>query len=97
MDVLSIIKSSLFAFVSSLLRNLLVAGLSWLASRKLIDASTSSQLATFVPLVGATLAWSFFEKYVLAKLNLQKVIAALNLPAGSSTAHLDEALRKAKT
>jgi hypothetical protein len=96
MDVLSIIKSSLFAFVSSVARNLLLAGLTWLVSRKVIDEATSSQLLTFAPMVLAAVAWSFVEKYVLAKLHFEKLQTALNLPTGSTLAHLDEALRKQK-
>lgn len=47
-------------------------------------------------MVLAAVAWSFVEKYVLAKLHFEKLQTALNLPTGSTLAHLDEALRKQK-
>jgi len=94
MDVLSIIRSSLSAFIMAIVRNAVVVATTWLASRKLIDAETSSQLLAFIPMVVASIGWSLIEKYVFARLNLQKLQVAASLPAGSSLAHLDEELRK---
>lgn len=96
MDILSIIRSSLFAFVSSVARHLLMMGLTWLVAKNMIDANTSDQLLTLGPMVAAAVAWSFVDKYVLAKVNLAKIETALSLPAGSSPARLDEEVRKLK-
>lgn len=94
---MDIIKSSLLVFISSIVRNLLAVGLTWLVSRKLIDESASSQLLTIGPIVIGAIAWSLIEKYVIGKLHLEKVLAALNLPAGSTQENLKDALTQKTT
>lgn len=93
MDALSIIRSSLIAFISSVARNLLVAGLTWLVSRKVIDESASSQIASILPVAVSAIAWSLVEKYLMARLHLERLTTALNLPAGSSVEDLHEEMR----
>lgn len=97
MDPIAVIKSSLLAFISSIARNLLVSGFAWLAARKIVDDTTSSQLLTWAPIFIAGAAWSLVEKYVFAKVNLKKIMTALDLAPGSTLAHLDEAMRKQTT
>lgn len=94
MDFISIIRSSLTAFIMAIVRNAIVVATTWLASRGLADESATGQLLTVGPVVVAAIVWSLVEKYVLAKLNLQKLQTALTMPANSSLAHLDEELRK---
>jgi nucleoside permease NupC len=93
MDVPSIIRSSLIALFSGVARNLLVTGLTWLVSRKVIDESTSSQVVALLPVAVAAIAWSLVEKFIIAKLHMEKLITALNLPAGSTVEQLKEEMR----
>src|SRR5262245_35749416 len=94
---MDIIKNSLFAFISSITRNLLVGGLTWLVTRGMLDESASTQIIAIAPVVVAAVVWSFIEKYFIAKLNMAKILTALNLLPGSTLAHLDEAMRRQKT
>jgi nucleoside permease NupC len=90
MNALSIIRSSLVALISSIARNLLVTGLTWLVARKVIDESASSQIVTILPVAIGAIAWSVVEKYVLTRRHMRKLLAALDLPAGSSVADVEK-------
>lgn len=96
MEVISIVRSSVFTFISGAVRNLAVVALTWLVSRKVIDADTGSQLLALAPTVIAAVLWSLIEKYIFAKRNLGKVQTALGLPAGSSMADLKAELKTQK-
>jgi hypothetical protein len=94
MDFLTVIKSTLISFVSGIVRTSIISGVSWLAARNLVDDSTSAQLVTWIPIVVAGIAWSLVEKYILAKFHLEKLLIALTLPANSTPAHLNTAIRQ---
>jgi nucleoside permease NupC len=76
MNPWSIIRSALLTFLSSVARNLLVTGMTWLVARNVIDAATSTQLVSILPVAVAAIAWSLIEKYLITKLHLEKLLAA---------------------
>jgi hypothetical protein len=84
MDMVAIIKSALLQIISSLLRTVLLAGVTWLTTRNLINDDTATQLTALIPAVLAAVIWSFIEKYIIAKLHLSRLLVALSLPANSS-------------
>lgn len=80
MNPWSIIRSSLLTLLSGVVRNLLVTGFTWLVSRKVIDETTSSQVIALLPVAVTAIAWSLIEKYVIAKMHLEKLLAVPDIP-----------------
>jgi hypothetical protein len=80
MNPWTIIRSSILTLLSGVARNLLVTGLTWLVSRKVIDDATSTQIVSIMPVAVAAIAWSLVEKYVIAKLHLERLLAVQSEP-----------------
>jgi hypothetical protein len=93
---MQLLKSSLIAIISSIVRTLLVSGLTWLSTRNLVDQAASDQLLVIGPIAISAIVWSVIERYVIARLNLEKLNIALDLPAGSTQENLKDALQKNK-
>jgi len=90
---MDIIKKSIFGIISSVVRYLMVSGITWLTTHEFIDTSTSTQLVAIAPVVVAATIWSVIERYVIAKVNLAKILTALDLAPGSTLEHLNEAMK----
>ena len=94
MDVIAILRTALLPIVTGIMRALLLTTGTWLATKRLIDESAAQQLTGLLPIALASIVWAVIEKYAIAKWNLDKINIALALPANSTSAHLDEAVRQ---